>query len=499
MWFDFPTIPISIFALTMCASDVGESLPNACERQDWDLVLELLDSGADVNVPQPDGMTALMWAAYYEKPHVVEDLLAHGADADQTNDYSVNALLIAARNGAPRIVSELLKANADPNVSRNGGATPLMLASRAGRVKVVDELLKAGANANETERSGQTALMWAAAEGHLPVVRRLLKAKADPSIGLKSGFDAFFLSVRAGHSDVAFELLQHGHDVNDVMKTERPGGKMPRRNMSALMLAIENAHFELAARLLEAGADPNDLRSGTSPLHILTFVRKPNKGDGANDDPPPQSTGPISSLEMAEILVQHGADVNLRLPSGGGGRGKLRRKGATPFLLAADTADLPYLKQLLNLGADPTIPNVEDCPPLLAAAGIGSTAPEEEAGSEPEILKVLELLLSLGADVNHVDANGETAMHGAAYKNVPKVVHLLDKAGADPAIWNRRNKYGWTPLLLARGFRPGNFKPDAATEAAVIEVMERHGLKIPPKPSKPKNNDAYAKKKNPGK
>lgn len=471
------------------------ALPDAAERQNWDSVARMIANEADPDSTQPDGMTALMWASYYEQPQIVADLVARGAKVDQANSYSVNALLIAARNGNQKIVSQLLKAEANPNVSRVGGVTPLMLASRAGRAEIVDRLLKAGAEPSQTERSGQTALMWAAAEGHLPVVRRLLKSGADTTITLKSGFDAFFLAVRAGHADVAFELLKHGHDVNDVMQTQRSGGKMPRKNMSALMLAIENAHFELAQKLLEAGADPNDLRSGTSPLHILTFVRKPDKGDNPDDDPPPQSTGPISSLEMASILVRHGADVNLRLKSGRSGRGVLSRKGATPFLLAADTADIPYMKQLLNLGAAPFLANADDCTPLLAAAGIGSTAPEEEAGTEPEILKALELLLPLGADVNHVDRNGETAMHGAAYKNVPRVVAMLNQAGADPKIWNKKNKYEWTPLQIARGFRPGNFKPDAATEAAIIEVMNQHGLVVPEKPGKPKNNDAYSKKK----
>ena len=78
--------------------------------------------------------------------------------------------------------------------------------------------------------------------------------------------------------------------------------------------------------------------------------------------------------------------------------------------------------------------------------------------------------------MNAVDANGETAMHGAAYKNLPKVVQFLADKGAKIEIWNRKNKYGWTPLAIAEGHRPGNFKPSAETIAAIQKVMLAAGV-----------------------
>ena len=472
------------------------SLASFAEHQDWiSLKTALQQHSVEINAAQADGMTALLWAVYYDQAELVDLLLQQKADANKTNNYGVTPLSVAARNGNSQITKMLLDANADANAHLNGKETVLMTASRTGNSNVVKQLLAAKAAPNATEQNGQTALMWAAAEGHLDVVNTLLEANADATVTLRSGFDAYFLAARAGHTDVVFALLDAGHKINDTMAPERRGGKLPRKNMSALMLALENAHYDLVKQLLEAGADPNDTRSGFSPLHALTWVRKPNKGDNPNDDPPPQSVGPTGSLECAALLVTHGADVNLQLKSGRGGKGALNQKGATPFLFAADTADVPYMKLLLKLGADPTIPNTDDCPPLLAAAGIGSKAPEEEAGSEPELLKAVQLLLDLGMDINHKDENGETVMHGAAYKNVPKVVNLLDQAGADPSIWNRKNKYGWTPLKISRGFRPGNFKPDAATEAAIIKVLQRHKIDVPATPRKPTNNEAYSKKK----
>jgi ankyrin repeat protein len=143
------------------------------------------------------------------------------------------------------------------------------------------------------------------------------------------------------------------------------------------------------------------------------------------------------------------------------------------------------MRTLVKLGADPLMPNAEHCTPLMAAAGVGTLAPEEEAGTQPEALEAVVLALELGGDVNAVDDNGETPMHGAAYKNFPKVVQFLADKGARIEIWNRKNKYGWTPLAIAEGNRPGNFKPSPETIAALERVMVAAGVSSAPKPAPP--------------
>src|SRR5262249_46546931 len=207
--------------------------------------------------------------------------------------------------------------------------------------------------------------------------------------------------------------------------------------------------------------------------------------DDPDGQPPPTGSGSLSSLQFARQLVAHGADVNLRLARGTSGRGKLTTTGATAFLLASKTADLPFLRLLVELGADPLLPNKDGCTPLMAAAGIGCTAPDEEAGTEPEALAAVEYLLSLGADVNTVDKNGETAMHGAAYKSLPKMVQFLAARGAKLEVWYKKNKYDWTPLIIAEGFRPGNFKPSVETIDAIHRVRRPAGVPPPRPPPRP--------------
>jgi ankyrin repeat protein len=342
----------------------------------------------------------------------------------------------------------------------------------------VKELLARGAKFDAEEKRGQTALMWAAAEGHGAIVELLLQAGADFRTPLPdSGFTPLFFAAREGRIEVVRALLKAGADVNDTMQPRRVTGKGPRKGTSALILAVENGHFDLAQTLLETGADPNDQRSGFTALHVMSWVRKPNRGDGDDGDPPPIGSGKLDSLQFVRKLVAHGADVNARLKSGKGGAGLYNKTGATPFLMAAGTADLAFMRVLVELGADPNLGNADNCTPLIAACGvgIGGAEADEVAGTEPEVLAAAKLALELGADVNAVDANGETAMHGAAYKNMPRVIQFLADHGAKIEIWNRKNKYGWTPLLIAEGHRPGNFKPSAETIASINRLMQAAG------------------------
>lgn len=474
------------FALVLVALVCGSfaeaaetPLADAAEKSDHATVRQLLGQRLDVNQAQTDGMTALHWAVHHDDVELVKLLVSAKADVNAANRYGVKPLSLACTNGSEMVVALLLGAGADPNTTLRGNETVLMTAARTGKLGPVKALLARGANVNAKERHGQSALMWAAAEGHVRVIEALLQAGADFRAPLPSGFTPLLFAVREGRIDVVRVLLKAGADVNEGMQPRRSGSKAPARGTSPLILAVENGHFELAVALLEAGADPNDQRSGFTALHTLTWVRKPNRGDGDDGDPAPMGSGNLTSLQFVEKLVEHGAEVNVRLKRGASGRGILNRAGATPFLLAAVTADVPLMRTLVKLGADPRLPNVEHCTPLLAVAGVGTLAPGEEAGTEPEVLEAVALALELGNDVNAVDDNGETAMHGAAYKSLPKVVQLLADKGARIETWNRKNKYGWTPLMIAEGYRPGNFKPSSETLAALHRVMLAAGVAPP--------------------
>ena len=475
----FCTMGWSLLLVASGFAAAKSPLADAAEKSDRATLRSLLKQHADVNAPQADGMTALHWAAYRDDVETAK-LLA-SANANATNRYGVTPLSLACQNGSTAMVELLLAQGADPNTTLRGGETVLMTAARTGKAGPVAALLSRGAIVDAKERRGQTALMWAAADGHAAVVELLLKAGADFRAVLPdSGFTPLFFAARDGRTEVVRALLKAGADVNATMEPRKPTGKGPRKETSALLLAVENGHFDLALALIEAGADPNDQRSGFTALHVLTWVRKPQRGED-DGDPAPLGSGNLSSVPFIRELVKRGADVNARLKTGNGGAGNYSKAGVTPFLMAASTADIAYMRLLVELGADPKLGNVDNCTPLMVACGIGvgSAAANETAGEEPEVIEAAQLLLKLGADVNAVDANRETAMHGAAYKNLPKVVQFLADHGAKIEIWNKKNKHGWTPLMIAEGHRPGNFKPSAETVAALHKVMLAEGVTPP--------------------
>ena len=492
--FGLCTLALLLSTATLRGTGPDALLADAAEKMDRTRIRALLQQRVDVNTPQVDGMTALHWAAYQDDLETEELLLRAGANVKAANRYGVTPLSLACTNGNSAMVELLLKAGADPNTALPGGETALMTAARAGKLGPVKSLLIRGAAVDSRDdRHGQTALMWAAAEGHVEVVKELLEAGADFRLRLPSGFTPLLFAVREGRLSVVRVLLKAGADVNETVPVDAGrrrgyGGRLPPAGASALLLAVMNAHYELAAHLLDEGADPNAALPGYTALHAITSVRKPGVGD---NDPAPEGSGTMSSLELVKKLVAQGADVNARMTKRANlANTRLKEIGATPFLLAALTADAELMRTLAALGADPFLPNVEHSTPLMVAAGLATRSPGEDAGTEGEVLEAVQAALDLGADVNAVDSNGETAMHAAAYKNLPKVVQLLAAKGARIDIWNRTDKFGWTPLAIAVGYRFGNFKPSPDTEAAIREVMIAAGV-TPPKTVIAKTQQIY--------
>lgn len=480
--FAFCAMALCLLGGAAAHAQTGPTLAEFAEKKDWKRVKALVEQRADLAACQADGMTALHWAVYHDELSTAALLTKAGGNAKSANRYGVTPLSLACKNGNASMAELLLKAGADPKAALPGGETPLMTAARTGKPAPVKLLLAAGGEVNTKDRKGQTALIWAAAEGNAQVVAMLIEAGADFKTPLPSGFTPLLFAAREGRLEVVQVLLRSGANANEAIEVKKGVARGPKSGTSALHLAVENGHFDLAIALVKAGADPNDQRPGYGALQMISWVRKPSRGDDDEGDPPPIGSGKLTSLEFVRELVNLGAKVNVPSKGGVPGRGMLSRPGATPLLAAASTADLPLMELLVKLGADPKAVNSQGTTALMAAAGVGVGAPEEAAGTEPEVLEAVKFLLKLGADPNAVDSHGETAMHGAAYRNHPKVVQLLADQGAKVTIWNRPNRTGLTPVVIAEGHRPGlNFRPSPETVAALHRVMLAAGL-TPPKP-----------------
>jgi len=454
-------------------------LVDAVKAADKTAVRALLDQRVDVNAPQADGTTALHWAADGDDSEIVGLLIRAGANVKATNRYGVTPLWLACMNGNAVTIEMLLEAGAEANTVLPEGETVLMTAARTGKVDAVKVLLGHGADVNAKEGwHGQTALMWAAAEGHPGVIQALVERGAEIHVRSNGGFTALLFAAREGQIGAVQALLKAGANLNESLPGKAPeradaaaGSTESEIGLDTFLLAAANAHYELAAWLLDQGADPNAAPQGWTALHQVSWVRK--AGVSGSNNPAPEGSGNMDSLEFVRKLVAKGATLNAQVTKRPGmGVTTLNSIGATPFLLAARTADAELMRLLAALGADPRLPNEDDTTPLMVAAGLGTQSPGEDPGTEPEVLEAVSVALELGNELNAVDKNGETVMHGAAYKHAPSVVHFLAEKGARIEVWDQQNKKGWTPLKIAEGVQRGmNIVSSPPTAAAIREVM----------------------------
>ena len=475
----------SLVAMLSVAAWAGtngsSSLVDAVKNQDSESVRALLKQHVDVNATEPDGTTALHWAAHFGDLETVDALLKAGANATALNRYGATPLSEAVRIGSAPLIEKLLQAGADPNTLVTAQAeTVLMKASRDGNLEAVKVLLQHGAEVNAKENfRGQTAVMWAAAEGHADIVKLLAANGADlnlrsydrdttlpkmeagtPSAPIaRGGLTALLFAARQGQMDAAKTLLDAKADINAV---DSDGN-------NALVLAILNSHYDMAQMLLDRGEDPNiAAKNGRTALYSAVEMHDVDW----SPRPARRETDKTTSMDIIKALLDHKANVNAQLKAPAPIQ-KLAQDmgdrsmgaGTTPFTRAARSADIELMHVLLDHGADPKLVGKDNQTALMVAAGVGWN--DHIRGTEAEALDAVKLCASLGIDVNAATDKGETALHGAAHRGADSIAKYLIDKGANVKA---RNKRGFTALDLAmgKGGYAGGPGPVHETTAAII-------------------------------
>ncbi len=136
-----------------------------------DIMLLLLERGADLNQRRGFGYTALMRAVQNNTIEVMQLLLEKGADPNIRNNYGETAFILAVRAENIEVMQLLLEKGADPNVRNNYGNTALIEAVRSEYVDIIRFLLEKGADPNVRNNTGHTALTWATQSKNIGVVR----------------------------------------------------------------------------------------------------------------------------------------------------------------------------------------------------------------------------------------------------------------------------------------------------------------------------------------
>ena len=489
-------LPINILS----AAQTDLRLLEAARKQDKEGVRSLLQEKMDVNATEPDGATALHWAAHRNDLEIAELLIRAGANVNAVNDYGVTPLYLACTNASSPMLEKLLNGGANPNVVLPSGETPLMTCSWTGSPDAVRLLLARGADVNAREtRRGQTALMWALEQKHLEVTRALIEGEADVGARSKSGFTPLLFAAKQGELESVRILLAAGANVNEGTPVRNlPGG--PRRTsvpdrpanspspsrsenlnyanpsppdqaqrpnddnndpepvdadvpvgMTPLLMATASGHQDLSLFLLENGADANAADgTGATALHHamlkgMALIGAVSTSLAVND-----YVFRPNMLRLIESLLVRGADPNARMvrdPRLPGTTPRFSLIGATPFMFATASGDIGLMRLLMKSGANPLAATNQNTTMLMVAAGLGNNEDPTE-DRKKTALEAAQILLESGADVNAVGENGWTALHGAAYTGADAMTQLLVERGAKLDV---KDVFGQTPYSIAMG------------------------------------------------
>ncbi len=490
------------------ANEVGPQgetpLMLAARSGSLDAIKLLLDYKARINAKDKlRGTTPLMWAVEQSHPAAVKLLIERGADVKASADPDAGgkprnnlANPKAQRQnsffGAGFGGGKAATPGAGPQASSPPAKPP---APKRSAAEVADALREAGVDPDLLTGFGLDL-------GNLPpgvdasvLIEQLSQFGFGKQVKDGGGLTALVLAAREDCLECAQSIVSAGADINQVTNY----------GWTALLTATQNRHYKLAAYLLEKGADPNLANNGGwTPLYLATDNRNIESGDY------PVRTPDMDHLEFIKLLLDKGANVNARVcgsqskPAACVGDSTETRtnftmqwlfeEGATPFLRAAQSGDIPLMKLLLARGADPHIFTAHNVTPLAVASGIGWVEGVTFEWSEVDSNEAVKMCLALGIDPNVADDEGRTALHGAAHKGRTAVIQLLVDAGAklDAHDGGSRDTVNgalldetFIPLDWARGLvRVGVQSAIAHPEAEklLVKLMDQKGIPVPPPP-----------------
>jgi ankyrin repeat protein len=290
-----------------------------------EIVVFLLEMGADVNLATNEGMTAIHCT---KAPDTIRALVRHGADPNCAANYGHRPLHLAAgRRYDERQVRCLVELGADVNATDDSGETPLLLAAEFASAEVVSCLMSAGAEVNARNERGCTPFVLACGrrDGNaaLAVIDVLRQAGGVPS-GQRG------LVTAAGHGDVVKvrELIASKVDVNG--RDSPPSD--PAFGQTALHAAAAAGQAEVVHTLIMSGAnlEAKTIEFGGSARNGWTPLRLAAAGGNA---------------EMVRLLADAGADPEANT---------LQAIEKTPLMEAAERGDWRMVQALLAAGADPS-------------------------------------------------------------------------------------------------------------------------------------------------
>jgi ankyrin repeat protein len=382
--------PNEIVAIQVAAGRQLQGVSPEYYQVQQDIIRLLVRNGADIEIVDNDHRTPLMLAASIGNEPALRGLLKFSPRLESKDWHGNTALMMAVVGNHVRCVRFLIEAGADVNVKEEATGKTILMQSvsqdyRYGQDEVITKLLiSAGAKVNQEDKNGTTALMYAVQHGKKYAEELLIKAGADSR---KIANYRLLNAIENSDVPTAKELIPK----IDVQFKDETGNTF-------LMFAARNRMPETMRQLISAGADVNATdEHGETALMIAC------------------STSSYSDLAVVDVLLEAKAKVDA---VDDGGSTAMHR-----LLNGYRNETLPYVKKLLEAGADPNFIAGEQWPYIFSVVINGN-------------IGLAEILIQYGADVNRKYQNRSSLSVAVENKNAAMTAFLISKGAVDPTIEN---------------------------------------------------------------
>ena len=302
------------------------------------------------------------------------------------------------------MLTRVLSERVEPNDLNLNGNTALMSACFFNELEMAALLMERGADVNLKNNAGKTAL-FEAAEHSLELVKRLVARGADIHVKDESGYTALTNAVRRNQLGVVKFMVSQGASLQDL---QGPG-------LNLLWVATGHGATDVVSYLIAQGLDPNLPNEYGETLLMRSFLLNfhfVNLNSGILDEAEYTERQTIvlqSVLEIAQLLIAKGADVNAKT-----------QDGRTVLMAAVEGGSLEGVRLLIDNGARPEIETENGYTFLMAAAKSRSLA-------------LMEYFIAQGIPVNaQTTHTGQTALSMAIQNHDFAMVKGLIAHGASP-------------------------------------------------------------------
>ncbi|EAU37671.1 predicted protein [Aspergillus terreus NIH2624] len=455
-----------------------------------DMVGLMLDIGAEIDARDAEGRTPLCLAIEQGHYDTIRMLLRRGASVTNVDDRGATPLCLAVENketNTAAVVKLLVEHGADPNERYQDDHTPLHVATNVdgGKGEIVLALLELGADWRVTRGDGSLPpllnamqscsepcgsiqhlidygaasyplhytpglLYWAASLGYDDIVKRYIEHMGDVEAGFvndrQSPTRVIFRAVARGReallkmilpfvTDVDWKSRMHGSAVTEAARigvggVSSAGSCMCRRvpdidvinslSETPLIVACQENRVEVAEELLKRGADieAKHIPSKRTPLTIACEM---------------------GFEQLARMLLAHGANPYSQY------------YGRPNIAIAASHGHTGIVKMLIEHGVPVDLTSNILQTPLIVAAKTGHA----------EVVDALH-----GADVDHVDITGRSALSYAAEVKEGRTIQCLLERGADPDLLDVQGRSPLSWAVLAGNIDGITILVDAGTDIA---------------------------------